>query len=413
MGDARVVNHGVDTLVVNVYYTNDAGKPFKRELDHALRTQLEEWKRAAQEVGEQVITSLSFNGLTLLMCPNGAMHGQFPWMLKSRDITLYVSSGSWNGIGAVRFNSDFLWSCQSLLHAVIQVQELVDSFFGNEMFLQASAVDLCVDIAGWQGIEKLDKKRNFVSRSRKRATYAVPDWGYDVEVADHAYGLQETGFVFSRGGPVSLEIYDKTREIKKSGKEWFEDLWRGSNWSEEEGRVWRVELRYKREALHELAQDGEDEFHGIEDVYTLLDRFPVLWAYGVGHVGGGTDGLPDGWIRCVVPGRDKTRARWPTHPVWEVVQGAFATPSERPEQFAKVVRKRHRDHNIDRMLEAVVGYSSSLAAYLGQKYGDEMVDLSMVLHWIAEEGPEYLKRIDRDFAQEVQRKRVRFGVRSE
>jgi len=42
-----------------------------------------------------------------------------------------------------------------------------------------------------------------------------------------------------------------------------------------------------------------------------------------------------------------------------------------------------------------------------------MVDLSLVLHWVAQAGPEYLQRIERDFAAEVQRKRVRFGVRDE
>jgi len=78
-----------------------------------------------------------------------------------------------------------------------------------------------------------------------------------------------------------------------------------------------------------------------------------------------------------------------------------------------VVRKRHRDHNIERMLEAIVGYASSLAVYLGQEYADEMVDLSMVLHWVAQAGPDYLERIERDFAEEVQRKRVRFGMREE
>jgi hypothetical protein len=258
-----------------------------------------------------MVTTLSFHGLSLLMSPNGAMHGQFPWMLKCRDITFYVSSGSWNSIGAVRFSSEFLWSSQGLMHAIALVQELVDGFFQDEMRLQVSAVDLCADVAGWQDIEKLNKTRDFVSRSRKRSVHAEPDWGYDAELVDHSYGLRETGFVFSRGGPVSLEIYHKTREITKSGKAWFEDLWRANGWSEdaEEGaHVWRVEVRYKREALHELSQEGE--FWGVEDVYTLIDLLSVLWAYGVGHVGGGPDGLPDGWLRCVIPApKDKKRAR--------------------------------------------------------------------------------------------------------
>jgi len=414
MEKVRVVGCGIDTLVVNVYHTDRSSKPTKRELKESLRLQLEDWKRSAQEVKEPVATSHTFNGLTLLMQPNGAAHGQFPWMLKTRDITFYVSTGSWNGIGSVRLSSEFLWSSQGTLHAVAQVQELVDAFFQDEMYLQASAIDLCADIAGWEEIGKLDKKHDFVSRSFKRRGHAEADWGYDGDSGDYSYGLQETGLDFSRGGPLSLTIYDKSREVKKSGKGWFAELWRLHGWSEEDGHVWRVELKYKREALHELQQevDGEEVFHGIEDVYILLDYLPLLWAYGVGSVEESVDSLP-GWLRCVVPGNDKKRTRWPTHPGWKVVQGAFSGSGERPVQFGKVVRKRHRDDNIDRMLEAVVGYASSLAVYLGSQYGDEMTDLSMVLHWIAQAGPEYLERIERDFAKEVERKRVQFGVREE
>src|SRR5438874_10162065 len=293
MSDVRVVNHGIDTLVVNVYHTDRSGNKTKQELSSALRGQLEDWKRSAQEVGEAVTTSYRFQGLTLLMQPNGALHGQFPWMLKTRDITLYVSTGSWNGIGVVRFSSEFLWSSQGVLQAIIQVQEFVDAFFQDEMYLQTSAVDLCTDIAGWQGIEKLDKKRDFVSRSFKRRGHAEADWGYDASSGEYCYGLQETGLDFSHGGPLSLTIYDKSRELKKSGKPWFEDLWRTQGWSEEDGRVWRVELRYKREVLHELYQEiaGQGMPPRIAAVYVLLDPLPLLWAYGVAYRVGRAHGL--------------------------------------------------------------------------------------------------------------------------
>ncbi|TMC15500.1 MAG: hypothetical protein E6J34_22125, partial [Chloroflexi bacterium] len=118
MAALKVVNRGVDTLVVNVYHTDETGlSRQKRELEETLHAQLEEYKRAAQAVGEAVATSFVFNGLVMLMQPNGALHGQFPWMLKTKDITLYISTGSWNGIGAVRFNSDFLWSSEGLVNA--------------------------------------------------------------------------------------------------------------------------------------------------------------------------------------------------------------------------------------------------------------------------------------------------------
>ena len=83
---------------------------------------------------------------------------------------------------------------------------------------------------------------------------------------------------------MSCRIYNKSREIKVSGKGWFPDLWASNGYRVEDGPVWRVEVSFKREALHELKQDNV--FYGVEDVYTLSDVLPVLWAYAVGQVGG-------------------------------------------------------------------------------------------------------------------------------
>ena len=411
MDKAWIVARGVDTLVVNAFYANERGEPVKGVLlNEVLFGQLDAWKLGAQQLHEEVPTDLVFHGKTLHMCPNGAGRGQWPWMLKSRDITLYISRGNWNGNATVRLSSEYLWSCGRLLDAIGEIQVFLDEVFRGEMYLQVSEVHLCADVAGWDGVEKLDRTQHFVSHSRKRSARFTPDWGFDSEVQEHSYGLQGTGFEFSSGGPVSCIIYEKSREIRRSGKGWFEDIWRVNGWSDvDEQKIWRVEMRFKREALHELQLEGA--FHGIEDVYSLPDRLPLLWAYGVGSPLRGTDEeVPDGWLRCVVPGNDKKRSRWPTHPTWEVVQRAFLANTEVPEQVGKVVRKRHEEHNIHKALEAVMGYLTSLAAWAGGELAHEGVDLSVVLHWLMQRGSEYLERVDRDFAVEVQRKRTRFGV---
>lgn len=111
----------------------------------------------------------------------------------------------------------------------------------------------------------------------------------------------------------------------------------------------------------------------------------------------------------MVPGKDKTRSRWPTHTTWEVIQRAFLADVSSPEQVGKVVRKRHEEHSINKGLEAVMGYLTSLAAWAGGELSSEMVDLSVVLHWLMGRGEEYLERVGRNFAAEVQRKRVKFG----
>jgi hypothetical protein len=411
MSEPRIVNRGVDTLVVNIYYT-DRNRPIRRDIDTALALQLDEWKKTAQELGEPFITPWVFNEASLQMQPNGAGHGQWPWMLKTPDITLYVSQGKWNGVGAVRLSSQYLWSCTSLRNALILLQAFLTEVFGQEMHLQPSEVHLCADIAGWLDVATLDRRVNFVSRSRKRTTHFVSDWDIDLHVKEHSFGLKETGFDFSKRGALSSTIYDKTREMKQSGKEWFVDIWRLHGWDEAgDGAVWRVEFKFKREALHEFQQ--QDKFWGIEDAFELPERLPVLWAYAAGHVDGeGDDALPDGWLRCVVPTNDKNRARWPTHPAWKAVQGAFRDTVEMPEEMSKLVRKRREEHNIERGLEAILGYATSLSSWIGDDLADPDADLTVFLHWLAVNGQTYLERKEREFGAEVQRKRVKFGLQA-
>jgi hypothetical protein len=417
MGKAKVVNGGVDTLVLNVFYTDERGRPCKRELDTSLRLHLDEWKRTAQELHDECSTTLMFNGAVLHMSPSGAGQGQWPWMLKTQDITLYVSGGHWNGIASVRFSSQYLWSCRGVLDAIVSAQAFLDELFQAEMYVQVSSVDLCVDVAGWEDVERLDRVQHFVSRSRKRAVHDEAEWVAEVKSREYSVGFQRTGFDFSRSkyglSALSCRIYDKSRELEQSGKEWFVDLWRAHGWSEDDGCVWRVEFSFKREALHELQQENtshEVVFWGLEDAYELPDRLPVLWAYATGQVDGGPDGVPDGWLRCVVPNDDKNRSRWPTHPVWQLIQTAFLNPMEAPPQFGKIVRKRWEEHNIDKGIEQVMGYLTSLAAWAGGELAEDGVDLSVVLHWLAMRGDAYLERVKRDFSLEVQRKRLKFGL---
>jgi hypothetical protein len=411
----RVVAHGVDTLVLNAYYLDDYSRPIKRELSETLYAQLDEWKHLAQGVHGDYATPLQFHGANLQMQPNGAGQGQWPWMLKTPDITLYVSGGSWNGIASVRLSSQYLWSVPSLVDALVEVQVLLYDLLQEEVYLQVSAIDLCADIAGWSDIDQLDRARHFVTRARKRTTYATPDWVYDTSLQAYSYGHRQTGFDFGRGkkgkSALSCTIYDKTREIEQSGKEWFYDLWRVHGWSEDDGPVWRVEVKFKREALHELEQEGV--FHGVEDAYRLPDLLSVLWAYAVGQVEGGPDGSPDGWLRCVQPTKDKNRSRWPTHPVWKVVQRAFLQSDGTPEQFGKLVRKRWEEHHVEKGIEAVMGYATSLAAWVGNELAEDGIDLSMFLHWLAVKGQAYLERTGRDFSAEVRRKRVKLGLQTQ
>jgi hypothetical protein len=53
MSEIRIVNHGVDTLVINVYYINN-GRPIRRDIDETLALQLDEWNGSATAKPRQV-----------------------------------------------------------------------------------------------------------------------------------------------------------------------------------------------------------------------------------------------------------------------------------------------------------------------------------------------------------------------
>jgi hypothetical protein len=403
-----ILLHGVDTLVLNGFYTDGDGRPVKRDLDSSLEVHLEDWKKQAQAVHDALPVPWTFDGASLLMQPDGGRK-QWRWRLTCPALTVLVSTGRWNsGVLQVVCASQYLWSRRSLDDALIEVHRFLEEVCGVSLHLQPSEIHLCVDVAGWDSLAHLDRQRDFVTRSRKRSAHHSPDWSYDATMDQHSYGLVETGVDFSLHGAMSCAIYDKTREITLSGKDWFEDLWRLHGWDASTQRsVWRVECRFKREALHEVQHET---FHGIEDAYDLSDRLPLLWAYAVGQVGGGEDGLPDGWLRCVTPNGDTNRARWPTRPEWEVIQGAFQRQATRPGEVGKIIRKRHEQRNVEKAIEAIYGYLTSLAAWKGGELAEDGIDSSVLLHYLAEMLPGYEERTDKEFSEEVRRKRVKLGL---
>jgi hypothetical protein len=65
-------------------------------------------------------------------------------------------------------------------------------------------------------------------------------------------------------------------------------------------RVWRLEIQFRREVL---SQKGVPEFPQV------MDNLNGLWSYAITE-----------WLRLTLPNPDdKTRSRWPLHPLWGCV----------------------------------------------------------------------------------------------
>ena len=151
--------------------------------------------------------------------------------------------------------------------------------------------------------------RNMVSRIDLAADFSSPcimdSWHRSawvtraVEIHSYAKDQQFTGWTIGMGGVIAARLYDKTKEITHSGKTWATELWRPAGW-EPGQQVWRLEFECKRD------YPKERELSSLESVLVNLNG---LWRYATTE-----------WLRLTEPNpNDLTRARWPTHPLWNAL----------------------------------------------------------------------------------------------
>ncbi len=166
--------------------------------------------------------------------------------------------------------------------------------------LQPSEVDLCVDTQGWQSTAA-----DFAGK-RERWAFVCPAERPTLIPYDDYYGYVRFGTggrEGSRSGaaPIQCAIYDKSDEIRVSGKGWFVPLWARSAGYKEDEITTRIEYRYRREFLKE---------RGIETQEQLLASLADLWRAGLE------------WCRyCAVPAEseDTTRSRSQVRAEWQVL----------------------------------------------------------------------------------------------
>ena len=128
-------------------------------------------------------------------------------------------------------------------------------------------------------------------------------------------------FYFGRfGSDLYARIYDKTAEIKRSGKVYMNDYWKASGWDGKSAVV-RVEFSLTGDALKTMArylpevktEDGEFlTVADLRDFDIAVASIPNIWQF-----------LTHDWLRHCDRGEDSNRSRWATSELWRVVQGAW------------------------------------------------------------------------------------------
>lgn len=144
-----------------------------------------------------------------------------------------------------------------------------------------SRIDLFVDFVSSESMESWGR-RAWITRASDINTYSVKG--------------QFSGWAIGLGGNIACRLYNKVLEINSSGKNYLLGLWENVGWQPSEP-VWRLEFEVKREALTQ---------HRLSKLSEVLAHQNGLWSY-----------LTTEWLRLTLPnGEDKTRSRWPIHPLW-------------------------------------------------------------------------------------------------
>lgn len=186
---------------------------------------------------------------------------------------------------------------------------------------QVSRIDLFVDFS-WPGSMEWSREA-WITRAKGKNTYSEDDIF--------------TGWVIGEGGQISARLYNKTIQAKKVGAEYVFDLWRECGWDGFDP-VWRLEFEIKREVLAQM---------GIASFSQTMSNLNGLWSYAT------TD-----WLKLAIPqDADKTRSRWPIHPLWGLLSSIdWETPGGPLLRTHTPVRTPSDDKLFSMHLSALLGF---------------------------------------------------------
>lgn len=266
----------------------------------------------------------------------------FAWVAKSDDLRLMFSQSASVPAASARATADGLaaYGHEGLYAMALDALD----FYTRSTPTTCSRVDLAVDYQGMPFSSEL--MDNVVCRASYHGLHGH-------------HGVDET---FHRGSDaLQVRVYNKTRELPKSGKWYLVDAWSQTPGYDPDADVWRFEAQLRREGIQSFGVKSPDE---------VLDALPHL-------LGSMLD-----WFSLRVP-KGANRSRWPVDPRWEELRaGAFAgEPLPR-------VHEAKRLAQFERTVSQLKGHVISLAAVRNIKDLDRALGVAQdaVRRALVEEG---------------------------
>lgn len=326
---------GVDTLEAS----------FRGALEEPTVARLQELKKQAQE--ENLGQPLTVGPLELLVHPAGVK----PWsyLLSTEDLHLRLSaaktiptvSAKLLALGLMAYGHEELYRLAAHL-----ASELGATPAG------LSRLDVAVDFQGHT--PTYEEMRQVVCGSGFRPIYPNTE-------------TPET-FQFGRD-QIVVRLYDKTKELAKSGKTWLPVVWGQHPAYNPEQAVWRFEAQYRRQVLREFLCGT------AEQAFAHLDRL-----LGVALV----------WCSPRQP-VEENLSRCPILPWWEELKAASFAGEPLPR-----IKEENRVGSFRSLVPQVLGLIVSGAAHL------RVSDLDQALELQKEEMERYLRETGTTFADRVE-----------
>jgi hypothetical protein len=397
----KCVNFGIDTLLINCKFAGDDLKPNGDTLPETIAGQMDDWQAVARKEHKPVPTDLDYRMQTLFMRAHGS--GVWSWLLFNDDLTLSFSYGSMNGgvFCQARFSSHLLW-CIGPEAALVELQSMLYDFTRKMVHVQASEIHICADMQGWyEGPQ--DWQEGFVTRvvnirsrpdeptEREQQGGMSPKERRKLEqqivnaqpIVTTTYRRLATLDFGSHGSEIMGQIYNKSQEIKKSKKTFFEPIWTANGW-DGHSIIWRVEIRYRRKSLASF---------DLNEAFEVLSSVRLLWAYAT-----------EQWLRYIdrAACEDSNTSRLPAHPVWQAVQGACPDPVQ---EIAACDEERNDEARLVRLLDEkplqVIEEAVALTVPEDVERHEPVASIHAVTRSFQEEAKELQQEVARDLLNDL------------
>ena len=266
----KLLRFGVDSLYLS----------YPGELKPDVEDNLKALKKVAQspEPYQRIGAQYQIWGHLFEVLDKGAQ--LFPYILEDNCFRIQLSRGGKVPMAYVKVSSEYLTHVGPF-EAEKTLRTILDKIGTIQDQANVSRIDLFADFSSNVDMESWGR-RAWVTRASSVNSYSVND--------------QFSGWAIGLGGPVAARLYDKILEVQKSEKVYLFDLWKQGGWEIDEP-VLRLEFEIKREILAQL---------GPVKLRDVLPNLNGLWSYAM------TD-----WLKLTLPSEtDKTRSRWPIHPLW-------------------------------------------------------------------------------------------------